>query len=656
MNPDPSCFALLDDGGAAPGSRLYTRLVRTLRGETASDLAPALAQMQQALLDGLHAVTLFAYELGPQLQALPAPVRDGVRSTFAPAGDAAHSAAEIPFPASSATPLPVPAGAPVRMPLFEILLFADCHFLSAGEVATWLQQRASTAPAGVADIAANVNREEFEQSLAKIHAWIEAGDTYQVNYTYRLRFAAFGSLIDLYQRLRERQPVPYGALIALPDGRAVLSFSPELFVRHQDGVLTARPMKGTAAASGDAQQDAQLARQLAQDEKNRAENLMIVDLLRNDLGQLAQTGSVQVPALFEVNRFGAVLQMTSTVSARLQPQADLAHIFAALYPCGSITGAPKRRTMEIIAELEPDPRGIYTGAIGWFDAPAAGANVPSLNHGIGNFCLSVPIRTLHLQAPGQDGLRHGEMGVGAGIVYDSVASEEFQECRLKAGFLTGLPQMFELFETMHATRADGCRDLEAHLQRLAASASVFGFGCDLPAVRRQLQQVLAALPQPAQAYRLKLSLAWPGQARIEFAALPPLELAPVPVLLAQRKSPPQALFLHHKTTLRAEYDHGWRNAEQQGGFDTLFFNDAGLLCEGGRSNVFVQLDGHWFTPPLTRGVLPGIMRARLLRDPLFAACERDITLAQLRQAQSVLLCNSLRGVLPASVAWHSLPA
>ena len=320
-----------------------------------------------------------------------------------------------------------------------MLVFDHCTQLSQDEVAQWLDSRvdADAAPAGVADIRANVDQAEFTRALHRIHDYIVAGDTYQVNYTYRLRFDAFGSPLALYARLRARQPVPYGALVTLPDGGALLSLSPELFVRHAQGELTARPMKGTAPAAPPEQtaENARRATALAADPKNRAENLMIVDLLRNDIGRIAVTGSVKVPALFEVTRYSSVLQMTSTVQARLRDDASLADIFQALYPCGSITGAPKRRTMEIIAELEPAPRGIYTGAIGWFDPPAAGAA-----HAVGDFCMSVPIRTLALQPAGPDGIRRGEMGVGAGIVLDSDPHEEFAECQLKARFLTGLTQ------------------------------------------------------------------------------------------------------------------------------------------------------------------------------------------------------------------------
>jgi para-aminobenzoate synthetase/4-amino-4-deoxychorismate lyase len=401
-------------------------------------------------------------------------------------------------------------------------------------------------------------------------------------------------------------------------------------------------MKGTAAASGDAQQDAARAAALAADPKNRAENLMIVDLLRNDLGRIAAVGSVQVPQMFHVERYSGVLQMTSTLHARLRDDASLADVFAALYPCGSITGAPKRRTMQIIDELEPDARGIYTGAIGWFDAPDGARRV-------GDFCLSVPIRTLTLQAPGDDGVRRGDMGVGAGIVHDSVAADEHAECALKARFLTGLPAEFELFETMHALRDDGCRHLDLHLRRLLASARYFGFACDEAWIRATLRQACDALP-PGVPHRLRAALNQDGECRVQCAPLAPLG-EPVRVLLARECTDASDLFLRHKTTVREPYDAAWRAAEAQGAFDALFFNADGDLTEGGRSNVFLKLDGRWYTPPLAAGVLPGVMRAVLLADPAWNARERRLTIDDLRAAEQIVVCNALRGALLATVMW-----
>ena len=594
-------FALLDDasadGHAQALSRLYSEHAGTLACDDAAGWNEVLLEMQAALARGLYAVPVLTYELGAHLLGIHARDQDA--------------------------------------PLAQVLLFARCERMTADQAASWVATRAlDTAPAGIGNVQANVDEAQFVDAVKRIRDYIAAGDTYQVNYTYRLRFDAFGSIFALYQRLRARQPVPYGALIGMPDGGAVLSFSPELFVRHEAGTLLARPMKGTAPASGEPDVDVRRSEELALDPKNRAENLMIVDLLRNDLGRVAQTGSVAVPQLFEVTRFGAVLQMTSTVRAQLRPGARLAEVFAALYPCGSITGAPKRRAMEIIDELEPDARGLYTGAIGWFDPPAGGQPV-------GDFCLSVPIRTLAL-GPGE-GLRRGELGVGAGIVFDSDARAEYAECRLKGRFLTGLQNEFDIFETIKASWEDGPRHLDEHLARIAASCAWFGRPFDMAAARALVVDTCLALPHTGL-HRLRLASGTDGALSITAAPLAPLH-APVRVVLAAEPVQSGDLFLRHKTSVRQRYDAAWRTAEAQGAFDALFFNERGELTEGGRSNVFVHLEGRWYTPPLSCGLLPGVMRAVILAAPAWKASERIITRAMLERAEGIMVCNALRGPL-----------
>jgi para-aminobenzoate synthetase/4-amino-4-deoxychorismate lyase len=612
---DATVFALLDDaspeGHAQARSRLYGGYAGMLACQRIEDWPRLLDGMQDALARGLHAVPVLTYELGEQLVGI-APARER------------------------------------HAPLAQVLLFERYDVLDAAQVDAWLAARAQeqgNGPAGIGAMRANVDETTFAHAIERIRDYIAAGDTYQVNYTYRLRFDAFGAIKQLYARLRARQPVPYGALVSLPDGRAVLSLSPELFVRHDAGRLLARPMKGTAPADlHDDVVNAVRAQQLAADPKNRAENLMIVDLLRNDLGRIARTGSVGVPALFEVKRYSSVLQMTSTVQAQLAPGTTLQDIFAALYPCGSITGAPKRRTMEIIRELEPAARGIYTGAIGWIDPPA-GSGFRTLQHArFGDFCLSVPIRTLTL-LPEQNGVRHGELGVGAGIVYDSDAGAEFAECRLKAGFLTGLANDFEIFETIHATRADGCRHLERHLARLGASAAYFGHPFKPDLARAAVVEACAALPDDAP-HRVRLALRPDGEIVVQTGALAPLQ-EPVAVLLADAPTRAHDVFLRHKTSIRSRYDAAWRAAESAGAFDTLFFNERGELTEGGRSNVFVKIGGRWYTPPLSSGVLPGVMRGVLLDDPAWGAIECPLTRESLARAQEIVVCNALRGPLRA---------
>ncbi|MES2830594.1 MAG: aminodeoxychorismate synthase component I [Pseudomonadota bacterium] len=614
QTPPDQIFVLLDDCDAtigSPTSRLYTEFVKTLECRDAGEFDALLEAMQQAIETGLHAVGLFAYELGAQCHGIDLPLTD--------------------------------------KPLAQILLFSRCDHLSATAVEVWLTQAAANgtrldpdqaAAAGVADVMPEIDRAGFDDAIELIQTYIAAGDVYQVNYTYRLRFDTYGSVVALYNRLRQRQPVPFGALIALPYGQAVLSFSPELFVSHADGRLVARPMKGTAPASGDGKEDARRAALLASDEKNRAENLMIVDLLRNDFGRIAATGSVAVPSLFDVKAYGSVLQMTSTIHAQLRPGVTLPEVLSALFPCGSITGAPKRRSMQIVDEVEISPRGIYTGAIGWFDRSQCSSR-------IGNFALSVPIRTLLLEAVSEGGTRRGEMGLGAGIVHDSQAEAEYDECQLKASFLIDAPPGFDLFETLYATREDGYRHLALHLRRLQQSAGYFGFTHDAAAIHAALEQARLNLA-PAIPHRVRLRLAFRGACTVHGT---PLEaLAPVvgmvvatdPVFLDRQ-------LLRHKITLRTQYDQAVQAAQVQGAFDMLFQNSHGELTEGARSNLFLKLEGRWYTPPLDAGVLPGVMRSVLLADPKWAASERRMTLADLARAEKIILCNALRGPVEARI-------
>jgi para-aminobenzoate synthetase/4-amino-4-deoxychorismate lyase len=589
------CFVLLDDCAADdgnPSSRLYSGYRRMLSCPDAAGLPALFEAMAQAQQQGLHAVLLLDYELGAGIENIASRERGP---------DAAR-----------------------------ILLFAECRRMSADAVAHWLEQTAGAGAAGVFGLRFSEDEAAFRAALARIHAWIEAGDVYQVNHTLRIHFNAWGTPAALYRLLRARQPVPYGALALLPDGSALLSLSPELFMRNDGGRLTARPMKGTAPASGDAGIDAERARQLVSCDKTRAENLMIVDLLRNDFGRIAATGSVTAPELFRVDRYGSVLQMTSTVTARLRTGVTLAQVFQAMFPCGSVTGAPKRRAMQIIRALEPDARGIYTGAIGWAEAN-------------GDFCLSVPIRTLALDAP-RAGLCRGVLGVGAGIVHDSDSAAEYAECLQKAAFLTGLAPGFTLFESLYATREHGCRHLDRHLARLSASARHFGFAMDDARLREALRQACAALPDGAHA--LRLSLAADGETSITTTALSPWE-EPVRVFLAREPVDGDDQFLRHKSSRREIYDAAWRAAQRQGGFDMLFFNARGELTEGGRSNVFLRIDGAWFTPPLACGLLPGVMRSVLLEDAAWQGRERVLTREDLLRAEEIVVCNALRGALRA---------
>lgn len=610
-----SCFALLDDCHATRGnplSRLYTGFEREHRCVDPAQLDAVWAAVDADLRAGLHAVLLADYEWGAKLMR------------------AGHARLR-PDDAAS----------------LRVLMFRELARLSNDEVDAWLAARSGEeGSSGVMNLRPSVDRPGFTRAIDRIHEAIRNGETYQVNYTYRLHGEAWGSPVDLYRRLRARQPVAYGALIALPDAGTphVLSRSPELFLRHEAGLLTARPMKGTAPRIRAPESDSETARLLSLDIKNRAENLMIVDLLRNDLGRIAQTGSVKVPSLFAIEPYATLFQMTSTVNARVRPEVGFAELLRAVFPCGSITGAPKHHTMELIAGLETTPRGLYCGAIGWVDAPRGEAR-------IGDFCLNVAIRTLTLGAEAR-GLRPARLGIGAGIVLDSRADDEFEECLLKARFLTGLDPGFQLFETLWAQRGEA-RGLDEHLARLAHSARALGFAFDGEQVRAAVAATLAALPAGTPS-RLRIALAHGGEIAITHAPLAPLPAGPVGLLIAAQPLPDHHPLAAHKTTLRQHYDAGVQAAERAGAFDSLFFTADGRLVEGGRSSVFLLLDGRWCTPPLHDGALPGVMRARLLADPGWATVERSLTLADLRRAQAIVVCNALRGVLPAHLLSREL--
>ncbi|CAN5874408.1 bifunctional anthranilate synthase component I family protein/class IV aminotransferase [soil metagenome] len=639
-------FALLDDRSATPArplSRLYQGFVREHRCTDPATLDAMWAAVDADLRGGLHAVLLGDYEWGAKL----------LKAGHERLGEGDASA-------------------------LRVLMFRELQRLSAAQVSDWLAaQEAEAEPdakhrqgvdaandgtqhpapraAGVMALDASVGQPAFTQAIAAIHEAIAAGETYQVNYTYRLHGRMFGSPVSLYRRLRERQPVAYGALMALPgtdDTAHVLSCSPELFLRHEAGLLTARPMKGTASRVQGAEGDSETARHLSIDIKNRAENLMIVDLLRNDLGRLAQIGSVKVPELFSIEPYSTVFQMTSTVQARLKPDVGFPEVLRAAFPCGSITGAPKHHTMQLIAGLETTPRGLYCGAIGWMDAPVGDAR-------IGDFCLSVAIRTLTLGAV-VDGTRAARLGIGAGIAMDSRADDEFEECRLKARFLTGLDPGFELFETMLAAPlppvpagnkpVPGTRgrvhQLDRHLDRLAQSAQVLGFVFDRNTALGAIGARTATLA-PDQPWRLRLALSHDGRMDLRHAPLAALRDEAVNLLIASARLPDSNPLAAHKTTLRTVYDHGVQEAERAGAFDSLFFTHDGRLVEGGRSSVFLKLDGRWATPPVADGALPGVMRACLLADPAWNPIERTLNARDLQRAEAIVVCNALRGVLVA---------
>ncbi|HEZ3320400.1 TPA: bifunctional anthranilate synthase component I family protein/aminotransferase class IV [Neisseria meningitidis] len=517
--------------------------------------------------------------------------------------------------------------------------FADCADIDA---ASWLAQHSDGLPAGISTPQSSVSEADYLDHIRQIHEAIRRGDTYQINYTTRLHLQAYGNPVKLYQRLR--QPVPYAVLSHLPDAQGqsawTLCFSPELFLKiGSDGTISTEPMKGTAPILGDGQ-DERRAAELQADPKNRAENVMIVDLLRNDLGKIAQTGTVCVPEPFKVSRFGSVWQMTSTIQAQALPHTSFADILRAAFPCGSITGAPKKMSMQIIESLEAEARGLYTGSIGYLNPCSGGLGFE------GTF--NVVIRTLSL-TPLSDGIYQGVYGVGSGIVIDSDPAAEYRECGWKARFLNELRPNFGIFETLRAENGR-CTLLDRHLCRLKTSAQALNLplpdGCE-----NQIKQYIADLPDGA--FRVKALLASDGIS-LSRAVLNRLT-DKQRVIISPAVLPAQNYLRRFKTTCRALFDQAWQTAETQGAFDSLFFNSDGILLEGGRSNVFIKHRGQWLTPSLDLDILNGIMRQAVLDEPqkylqTNQVIETHITQKTLQEAEEIRLSNALRGVFAAALA------
>ena len=455
----------------------------------------------------------------------------------------------------------------------------------------------------------------YARRVAAVRDWIAAGDTYQVNLTFPLRSHTTASDLELYAALGRSQRADFCALLRTP-GWSVLSLSPELFFRWEEGRLEMRPMKGTRPRGRWAEEDRRLARELHDSEKDRAENLMIVDLLRNDMGRVAEFGSVEVARLFEVESYPTVHQLTSTIRARTRQGVTLLDLFRALFPSGSVTGAPKVRTMQIIAELEEWPRGVYAGAVGMVSPDLA--------------IFNVPIRTLLLRGDGAV-----EVAVGSGVTWDSEAGVEYEECLQKAAFTRRALPAFSLLETMLYEPGAGFVLLERHLERMAASAAYFGF----PFTGEQAVRALeSAVEGCAEARRVRLLLSAEGNVAVEMAPLADVaerlqaRLASEPVDSAEP-------LLYHKTTWRVPYEE--RLAERPGFDEVLLWNERGELTEFANGNLVVRLDGESLTPPLDCGVLPGVLRGELLERGELR--ERVLRAEDLARAEGVWRINSVRG-------------
>lgn len=584
----PNPFVLLDDaraGGAA--ARLYRDPVRIVSARTAAEIWPALEQVRAARRDRLHAAGFVAYEAGAAFE-----------------------------PALGAPPPARAAGSP---PLLWFGLFAGYAEIASEDVPALLPD-----PAGAwnAMPEPDIDRAAYDAQLAAVRERIVAGDLYQANLTHRARLRVLGDPQALYARLRATARAGYGALIET-GAETILSLSPELFFALDGSRLTCRPMKGTARRGATPGEDAALAAALADDPKQRAENLMIVDLMRNDLARVARAGSVAAPRLFEVERYPTVHQLVSTVTAEIAPGRDAVDVLAALFPCGSITGAPKIAAMQAIAAIERQPRDLYTGAIGRFDAD-------------GDAMFNVAIRTLTLP----HGADRAMLGTGGGIVADSVAVDEWDEARAKTDFLTRDARAFDLIETMAFDPDIGVLRLDLHLARLTASARAFGFAFDRHGARNELQAATFRLRGPR---RIRLLLAAGGAVAIEVGPLPSAPIGPVPVAVVPLPVAPADIRLRHKTSDRAFYDRARRGA---GSFEVVFARPDGRLTEGSFTSLFVPRGDVLVTPPLADGLLPGVLRAELIERG--RAVEGTLLAGDL--AGGFFIGNAVRGLIPAVAA------
>jgi para-aminobenzoate synthetase/4-amino-4-deoxychorismate lyase len=471
------------------------------------------------------------------------------------------------------------------------------------------------------DTALEISKDAYVARILKIKEHLAAGDTYQVNFTDKLAFSTALAPADVFSGLSAQQSVAYSAFLNL-ESRSILSFSPELFFKIEGDRICTRPMKGTMPRGLDLADDERMASRLRNDEKNRSEHVMIVDLLRNDLGRICRVGTIKVESPFFVERYNTLHQMTSTVVGTLLPDIEFYDIFRGLFPSGSITGAPKIRTMQIIRALERQARGVYTGAIG-FIAPNRSA------------VFNVAIRTLTMQ----DG--RVTMGVGGGIVADSDPHDEYRECLLKASFVTRQHEPFQLIETI---LWDGeFRLLSLHLDRLGLSAGYFNFPFNRAQVSSQLFDLSKSHSfENGTPRRIRLLLAANGRVACQVSDCSK-EPVTIRAVLADERTSSTDPFRRHKSTRRELYDRLFDKARAEGFQEVVFANENGELTEGAISNLFIEKMGKLLTPPLSSGVLPGVFRRHVLESSA-AAEETVLTLDDLQSADAIYLCNSVRGM------------
>jgi para-aminobenzoate synthetase / 4-amino-4-deoxychorismate lyase len=582
-----SPFILLDDARVHGASlaRLYTDPTTVITATAPHEVAAALAAVAAACAAGLHVAGYLAYEAGHALETRLAPLAK-----------------------------------PPPLPLVWFGVFEGYEAIAPEDVLARLPSAAGAYASAPAPLR---NRVYYDAAFARIQAYIGAGDIYQVNLTCPFSVKTAGHPLALYAGLRARAKAGYGGVI-WTGAHWLLSFSPELFFALREGRVTTRPMKGTAARGPGIDDAASLAA-LQSDPKQRAENLMIVDLLRNDLSRVAQAGSVKTPTLFAVETYPTVHQMTSTITATLNKDLGAVDVIKAIFPCGSITGAPKIRAMEVISEIEPQPRGAYTGSIGRID--------PS-----GDAAFNVAIRTLHLAA----GATNATLGLGGGIVADSGGASEWAEMLAKGAFVAD-HRPFDLIETMRFDPASGIALLDRHINRIGTSARALGFAFDRHSARNELQAATFRIDTPR---RVRLLLSKSGRIAIEISALPAVPDGPVAVPVVPLTVDAHDFRLRHKTSDRAFY-----TAARGPWFEVALHDADGFITEGSFTNIFVKRGGKLLTPPLSRGLLAGVLREELIARDM--AVEGDLRAEDL--VDGFFIGNACRGLLAARIGIERQP-
>lgn len=592
-------FILLDDArtsGAAP-TRLYRDPVELVVARSSAEVGPALEHLDALRTAGKHLAGYLAYEAGYALEDRLAPLFD----TRAAAAPLVWFGAFDGF--DECAPGTLPPG--------------------------WAEGGASIGPLEPA-----ISPGRYLAAFERLQEAIRRGDIYQANLTFPLVARTQGDPRALYAAIRARAAAGYGGVVF--DGSDwLLSFSPELFFAQDGERVRVKPMKGTRPRGQGAAADAEMRDQLAASIKDRAENLMIVDLLRNDLSRIAEAGSVRVDELFTVESYPSVHQMVSDVRARLRPGTGVAEMLRALFPCGSITGAPKIRAMELIAEVERDARGPYCGAIGRIDPPDG-------HNPLGEAAFNVAIRTLRV-AQTENGRGRAIAGVGSAVVADSEGLAEWRECLVKGDFVrSSAAAGFDLIETMRFSPEEGVPLLDLHLERVGESAQTFGFAFDRHEVRNAIQALSFAAEAPA---KMRLLVARSGRFSLEMRALPAVAERPLRCAVLRLPVDPGDWRLRHKSTDRGFYRQARDIAQRAGADDAIFLRDDGHVTEATIWSVFLERDEMLLTPPLTDGLLPGVLRRSLIEQG--RAVEAPLTLDDL--ADGFLLGNAVRGLVAAEL-------